>query len=258
MYVCMTGKYPFDGTSRDEVFGKIQSGIFDTSPRVMKNASPDCIDLLKQMLVVDRKKRIKTKKCLEHPWFKNQLAKQEGGDEPMDSEIVKSLREFKGSSKLKKAALNVLVKMLKPKDIEHLKGEFMKIDTDNSGFIEYSELEGALRRAEFKLTGEELSKIINELDYAQNQKINYSEFLAATISIQSFLTHDRLEALFKQFDIDETKSITRQNIKDSFTKLGKVITDADIDTIMGQHDSSKDDAISFDEFKQMMLQQIDD
>lgn len=31
IYVCLTGKYPFDGRSRDEVFGKIQKGEFDTS-----------------------------------------------------------------------------------------------------------------------------------------------------------------------------------------------------------------------------------
>ena len=49
---------------------------------------------------------------------------------------MKKLREFKGSSTLKKAALNVLVKMLNPKEIEGLRVQFQKIDTDNSGFIE--------------------------------------------------------------------------------------------------------------------------
>ena len=42
----------------------------------------------------------------------------------------------------------------------------MKIDTDNSGFIEYKELEEALKKAEFKLTDDELNHIISELDYA--------------------------------------------------------------------------------------------
>lgn len=161
--------------------------MFDTSEKLFKQTSPECVDLLKKMLVVDRKKRIRTKKLLEHKWFKDSLRKTKlqrlASEEAMDTEIVKSLREFKGSSKLKKAALNALVKMLKPKDIEHLKEEFQKVDTDNSGFIEYKELEEALKKAEFKLTNEELAKIIEELDYAQNSKINYSEFLAATISI---------------------------------------------------------------------------
>jgi len=57
----------------------------------------------------------------------------------------------------------------------------MKVDTDNSGFIEYSELELAIRNAKFNMTTSELEKIIKEIDYADNHKINYTEFLAATI-----------------------------------------------------------------------------
>ena len=38
-----------------------------------------------------------------------------------DQEILKRLRQFKGSSTLKKAALNVFVKMLSSKDVEELR-----------------------------------------------------------------------------------------------------------------------------------------
>jgi Ca2+-binding EF-hand superfamily protein len=36
-------------------------------------------------------------------------------------------------------------------------------------------------------------------------------------------------------------------------KLGKVVTDEELEEIMKKHDVSADRAISFDEFKQMML-----
>ena len=125
LYVTMTGKYPFDGNSREEVFSKIQTGMFDTSEKLFRNTSSECVDLIKKMLIVDRNKRIRTNKLLDHKWFKTVLKKSKlerlTSEEAMDTEVVKSLREFKGSSKLKKAVLNSLVKMLKPKDIEHLK-----------------------------------------------------------------------------------------------------------------------------------------
>jgi Ca2+-binding EF-hand superfamily protein len=70
--------------------------------------------------------------------------------------VIKNLQNFRGSSKLKKAALNVLVKMLQPKDIEDLKTEFMKVDTDNSGFIDIYELEAALSRSDMKMSADEL------------------------------------------------------------------------------------------------------
>ena len=87
--------------------------------------------------------------------------------------------------------------MLGPADIEKLREQFQKIDTDNSGFIEFQELEDVIKKANHQMTAQEMKKIIKELDYCGNQKINYSEFLAATISVQKILTHDRLEALFK-------------------------------------------------------------
>jgi len=67
--------------------------------------------------------------------------------------------------------------------------------------------------------------------------------------VQNFLTDERLEAIFKQFDIDESKSITRKNIKDAFSKLGKEISDSELDKIMKEHDTSNDGSLQFDEFR---------
>lgn len=43
---------------------------------------------------------------------------------------------------------------------------------------------------------EEIKNIINELDFAENKRINYSEFIAATINVKEYLTDDRLMAIF--------------------------------------------------------------
>ena len=80
--------------------------------------------------------------------------------------------------------------------------------------------------------------------------------MAATISIKTILTHEKLEALFRQFDVDNTNEITVENIKEAMSKLGKNISDADLEEIMKKHDVSGDRAISFDEFKEMMLPEI--
>ena len=103
------------------------------------------------------------------------------------------------------------------------------------------------------MTAMEIKSIINELDFSGNQKINYTEFLAATISVQKILTHDRLKALFKQFDIDDSNEITALNIQAAMSKLGKDVSLKDLDEIMSKHDLSGDKAISFEEFKKMML-----
>ena len=71
--------------------------------------------------------------------------------------------------------------MLNPTDVESLRQQFQKIDTDNSGFIEANELQVALKDKTAQAS--ELQAILKELDYNGNEKINYSEFLAATISV---------------------------------------------------------------------------
>jgi len=43
-----------------------------------------------------------------------------GHEGKLNTDVVERLREFRGQSKLKKAAMNMLVKMINPKDIEIL------------------------------------------------------------------------------------------------------------------------------------------
>ena len=39
---------------------------------------------------------------------------------------------------------------------------------------------------------EEIQSIIENLDFAENKRINYSEFIAATINVSEFLSEERL------------------------------------------------------------------
>lgn len=121
LYLLITGKYPFDGNSRAELFAKIQKGTFTFPESVTKKVTPDCIDLIKRMLTVDRTKRISGDQALRHSWFEKCIVKKEGQSNILDVEVMQKLRVFKGSSTLKKAALNVLVKMLNTREIEELR-----------------------------------------------------------------------------------------------------------------------------------------
>lgn len=100
---------------------------------------------------------------------------------------------------------------------------------------------------------EEIKNIIKELDFAENKRINYSEFIAATINVSEYLSEERLMAIFNQFDIDNSGKITKANLKQAFSKYGREIKDSDIDDILSKHDLAKDNAISYEEFKKMLL-----
>lgn len=125
LYLLVTGTYPFDSVSknRTEVFNKIKAGQFSIPEAISAKLSSECKDLIKRMIVVDKSKRISGDDALKHPWFERCLKKR---DQPIliDESVLKKLREFKGSSMLKRAALNLLVKMLSSSDVETLREQF--------------------------------------------------------------------------------------------------------------------------------------
>jgi calcium-dependent protein kinase len=207
------------------------------------------------LLTPNYKKRITASEALEDEWFKKHKKIEVGSEEDkLDPELGLKLKEFRGTSALKKAAMNVLVKMLNEKEIEHLREQFHQIDKNRTGLIDASELSEAIKKMDFDIPEEEINHIIKEIDYAGNGMVNYSEFLAATISVKSILTHEKIWALFAQFDTDNTGSITKSNIKEAFSKLGKKISEEELKTIMKEHDIKKDGKISFEEFKAMMTE----
>lgn len=158
----------------------------------------------------------------------------------LDRRVLEQLIQHKGISRLKKAAMNVLVRLLEPEDIEHLRQQFYAIDTDKTGLIKPEELMNAMKRLNFDATANKIQDIINEVDYHDNKMINYSEFLAATISAQSFLTEDRLWILFKHFDVDDSGFITKENFEEVMTKLGQDVSKEEIDRAISAHDILQD------------------
>lgn len=212
------------------------------------------------MLIVDYNKRIRGMDALKHPWFQKYGSKGGfvGSDEDkLDKNILNNLRQYRGVSTLKKAVMNILVKMADGKDIEHIREQFMRVDKDGTGYIKANELKQALTAAKIPFREEEIDKIISEVDYGgQNRMINYTEFLAAGITVKKILTEDKLKAIFKQFDTDGTGKITATNIAEAMKKLGHTVTGAEVRDIMGKHDIKKDGFISFDEFRQIFYEQL--
>ena len=88
--------------------------------------------MIKQLLVVDSKKRLSAQEALKHPWFDKfeHHVKKGSEEDKLDPALFENLKNYKGVSTLKKAALNLLVKMVDSKEIEKLRAAFVKIDKD--------------------------------------------------------------------------------------------------------------------------------
>ena len=255
LYTLVSGYLPFQGTNSHEVFRKIKEADFHFNHEEFKSISAECKDLISKLLVVNQKKRLTGQQALKHAWFtmlgldKSVVKDKKLQQDPISDEVIERLRQFKGVSTFKKAAMNLLVKTATEDEVSDLRAQFQAIDTDGTGMIKASELTAVMKQKQLKMSDTEIKGLIDEMDYHNNGKINYSEFLSATINIQNFLTDQRLLAIFNQFDTDNSNKITEDNIYFAMQKLGHEIPRSEISKMIKQHDLKNDGVLSFEEFK---------
>ena len=72
------------------------------------------------------------------------------------------------------------------------------------------------------------------------------------------MTEEKLWMIFKHFDVDDTNFISRENIVKAMEKLGKEITEDEINEAIEKHDIKQDGQISFEEFKIMFSKDYED
>ena len=70
LFIMVTGKQPFRGKSKEEVFEKIKRGNYDKNTLNRAKCSKEVKDLIKKMLVTEYSKRITVECALDHIWFK--------------------------------------------------------------------------------------------------------------------------------------------------------------------------------------------
>jgi calcium-dependent protein kinase len=129
------------------VFKKIRNGSYHFDHDEFKACSSEVIDLIKSLLVVNPKDRLSAKEALEHKWFKLMEKGTLKENTAINKDVLERLQAFRGVSKLKKAAMNMLVKMADQRQIEELRKDFVAIDKDGTGLINANELKEAIKQS---------------------------------------------------------------------------------------------------------------
>ena len=126
-YLMVSGHCPFKGVSRDDLFYQIKSKPLKFDHKAFNHISPDCKDLLRQLLIKDPSKRITVNQALNHPFFKSKSSETA---QSLDLDTINKLRNFKGRTQVKKAAMKLLVRMRSNSNQEmtYLREQFDRID----------------------------------------------------------------------------------------------------------------------------------
>ena len=143
--------------------------------------------------------------------------------------------------------------MIDFKQIEKLKTEFQKIDSDDSGLIDFKELKEAFISNGEDMSDDKITFIIEQCDYNGNSEINYTEFVAACININKIADDEKTRAVFSLFDCDGNGEISREDLISAMDRFGNDLFQEDLDDIMKQHDLTKTGSLSMAEFKAMLI-----
>jgi len=248
-YVLLTGRPPFNGHSNTEIFSSIIKKPLKF-PAGVKLSKP-FIDFVKKMLKKSPKQRMTLGDALKHPW----VSGEEASDRELSSDVIKVLRQFNQQSKLKKAITRTLAAHMGKEPQAKIKEHFQRLDKDNSGGLDSSELALLLQDMGItKVEAEaEAAKIIKEVDDDASGEIEFTEF--ATIWQRKLLSVNEsyIHAVFTVLDENGDGDID----SDELAKVLEITDNQKIQSYIAEVDSDNDGKINFEEFRRAMMETKD-
>ena len=146
------------------------------------------------MLTRDPVKRFTAEQALHHIWIKTMAS---GAKSVLSSKVVENMQAFKSLQKLKKAVLMYIATQTSEKEISSLRELFISMDKDGDGRLSFEEVQEALKAMKTTLNFKE---VLESMDTDKSGYIDYSEFLAATMDKEVYLSPEKLSNAFRIFD----------------------------------------------------------
>lgn len=203
-----------------------------------------------RMMTHKYKNRPFASELLNDDWFKK--APTTEVDKGIMLEAFKNLSSFNASQKLQQATLSLMVQnMISKEEQGALQKVFLKLDTNNDGYLQYDELLQGYSEMYGDTAKQEVDRIFAQVDIDHSGEIDFSEFVAASVNKNTLLQDEKLKAAFKYFDKDNSGEINVEEIKEVLG--GSISTSKEVwDDVLKEVDINGDGGIEFDEFKKMM------
>ena len=262
MYYLLSGKFPFDGKTQEEIFNNIENQELKLDIPELKNISPECKDLISQLLERDINKRIKAKNALEHAFFKIgiKMKKIIGGMENKQAEkLLNSWIQLQKSNKqsnagmFKKAVLAYMaLNFVEKEEEQKMKNLFYKLSGGNKNYLITKEnFAQTIKQVSDNYTDEEINNLFDKLDDNKSGIIEYEELVRGLSDKEKLLNEKNMKAAFNFFDKDKNGKITWSEISDVIfknKKMTKVFMNQFLEEIYSKEKEGKDVNITFDDF----------
>ena len=213
-YILLSGMPPFNGQSDQEIMKKVRAGSFTFDDKVWNNISDNCKDFITQLLTYKQEDRPTAQAALQHPWIVELSTVQV--DESQAMSALGNLKSFNANSTMKQATFAFIASQLLSKtERDGLAKVFKSFDKNGDGKLSYEEVkEGYLEHYGKVMSDEEVEAMFNAVDTDKSGFIDYSEFVVAAMNESQLTTNEKLQGAFKMFDKDGSGIISADEIRE--------------------------------------------
>jgi calcium-dependent protein kinase len=139
LYTMLCGHPPFRGSKEEDIKKKILAGKVEFPKKNFEKVSQEAIDFITQLLDYNPAKRPTAEQAMQNSWMVKCL--NSGEDNTLDNNVAENLMKFQSAMCLQKASLAFIANQLGQHDeIQQVKDEFDKIDTNKDGILSKEEL----------------------------------------------------------------------------------------------------------------------
>lgn len=225
---------------------------FGFSEENWSKTSDEAKDLLSKLLCSEST-RLTAKECLSHPWILQKLHRPLCADN-LKLNVLNKLKTFHAFHKLREAVYSFIISQLVTvNETRVLREVFRGIDKNGDGKIsvdelaeQYSELMGD------KEAWAEATRIMKEVDSDASGFIDYTEFLKVSLDAKKVLSNERLKQAFRMFDKDDSGTINAEELREVLQ--GEMQSDDGLwKEIILKVDQNRDGEIDLQEFQDIIL-----
>ena len=225
LYILLSGEPPFNGPNDNVIYQKIKKMEIHFPYEKWNNISSEAIDLIRKCICPEEC-RLSAKEVLNHPWFKI----IDNNYFPFNYN-VENLFKFSKFETFKKMILNFIAFNLNEDDVKDFKNVFYFFDCDNDGRINICDFKEGFKKLNYDIGEENIYYIFNSIDTDNNGFIEFTEFIAASIDEKLYLDDKKLLEAYLFFDKKNTGNISKNDIQNSFNidenKIDKLFVEID-------------------------------
>lgn len=222
-WMLLTGYPPFHGEKK-QMIANIKTARADWSHKSRWNkVSTDAKDFVRQLLVKNPEQRPDAGAALNHAWFRRFEVRKTKPLVAYDS-ILLSMQRYIETSRLRRAAMQLLVQQLDVEETRELRTLFFNIDEESKGWISVQEFAKAVQDLQ-NISQQSIFQdpqsgtpegLFQMLDASGDDHIYFSEFLAATATVNAHSHKRPIKAVFARLDADNSGSIGVDDLRIAF------------------------------------------